>query len=79
MAKSSWVYIPVHPKFKAKIDRADLERVRRWCCIYSRTFAYQEDLTLVCRFCPVGGKKGHTITTKYHAAAGECVLSESPL
>ena len=30
-------------------------------------------------FCPRRGKKRHTIKTKYHAAAGKSVVSESPV
>src|SRR5205085_12569234 len=48
-----------------------------------RTFACRSYST-PCRpegtrvFCPGQGKKRHTITTKYHAAAGKSAASESP-
>jgi hypothetical protein len=33
---------------------------------------------LVCRFAPCVAKKRHTVRIKYHAAAGESAVSDSP-
>src|SRR5205085_10372506 len=35
-----------------------------------------QDQSRVCRFCPNGGKKRHTLKIKYHAAAGESAESD---